>query len=412
VSHPLVLELFAGAGGASLGLQRAHPHALHVGIENDEVTCRTRRAAGLLTIRADVAEYPTEPFAGKVWGLWASPPCPDFSPAGRRRGLSGDTGHLIFQVPRWVHAVRPEWLACEQVNDRIPLDWWRTFAEEFRTLGYHVWVGVLCAADFGVPQERYRAILMASLRGPVTPPQRTHAEYPTFDLFGNSTLPWVSMAEGLGWGMTDRPCMTVTSGGTRTGGAEPIRSRDLLIKREREIVGYRRVRGEGMTERHGLRRVHPSDEPAPTITSKARSDELVLNTRQKSLLGGSRTVDYKRSAQRPSPTLTAQAGGFWQWERPATTVCGDPRIPAPGYRTGTQRSLTPAVSAAKAAAGEQTGTEAVKLTIRDALLLQGFPEDYPVRGSRTKQFEQVGNAVPPALAQAIAAALDAIKEAS
>lgn len=112
-------------------------------------------------------------------------------------------------------------------------------------------------------------------------------------------------------------------------------------------------------------------------------------------------IDYKRDGDRPAPTVTTQAGAFWQWERPATTVCADSRIPAPGYRTGRQRPLTPCVPADAAAKGEQTGTEAIKLTFRDGLLLQGFPEDYPVQGGKSKWWEQVGNAVPPALAFSI-----------
>lgn len=167
-----------------------------------------------------------------------------------------------------------------------------------------------------------------------------------------------------------------------------------------------------MTERHGDRPDKPADKPAPTITGASfRTDLLILNTRQKSLQGGARTVDYKRASDRPAPTVTTQAGSFWQWERPATTVCADPRIPAPGYRTGRQRSLTPCVPAEDAAIGLQNGDEAIKLSFRDGLLLQGFPEDYPVQGGKTKWWEQVGNAVPPALAFAVVDALASVHSA-
>ncbi len=190
-----------------------------------------------------------------------------------------------------------------------------------------------------------------------------------------------------------------------------------------------------MTERHGDRPDTPGDRPAPTLTSKARTDlllrvaptatmrereretwvgrrptlafghnangwEWVVNTRQKSLKGGQRTEDYKRSAERPSPTLTDQSGGFWQWERPATTVCGDPRIPAPGYRKGTERAFDGVVTS-----DELLSPVGIKLTVEEALTLQGFPPDYPVQGSRTKKFEQIGNAVCPPLAAAVLGAL-------
>lgn len=159
-----------------------------------------------------------------------------------------------------------------------------------------------------------------------------------------------------------------------------------------------------MTERHGERRDHPADEPAPTITSKARSDYLLLNTRQRSLQGGARTVDYKRTTDRPAPTLTAQANGFWQWEKPATTICGDPRITARCHHDNGSQGKNPETTE-QVRAGEYDGVEPIKLTIEEALTLQGFPPEFPVVGSRTKQFEQVGNAVPPALAFSIVDAL-------
>lgn len=69
-------------------------------------------------------------------------------------------------------------------------------------------------------------------------------------------------------------------------------------------------------------------------------------------------------------------GGLW-WEQPSMTLGGDPRA---------------------AAAGEGTGIEPIRLTVRDALVLQSFRPDYPVQGTKTAQFSQIGNAVPPLLA--------------
>ena len=79
-------------------------------------------------------------------------------------------------------------------------------------------------------------------------------------------------------------------------------------------------------------------------------------------------------------------------DRPATTVCADSRIAPPGHRD-------------RAGGERQFAAGTVRLTIKQALILQGFPADYPVQGNKTDAFTQVGNAVPPPLAAAIVGAL-------
>lgn len=285
------VDLFGGPGGwevyvADLGL-------VTVGIERDASACRTRAAAGLLTIRADVARYDPARFAG-FDGVIGSPPCPTFSSAGKGAGtrvlhvldvLLRETfaglhtiarrtremarllraerlattkvtkveasewawrqarmSALVVQPLRWALIIRPRWIALEQVPAVLPL--WRTYAELLREAGYSVWCGVLNAADYGVPQTRKRAILTASLDRAVTVPEPTHAQKPTLSLFGEP-LPWVSMADALGWGMTERPMPTVTGGGVANGGPEPIaRGGRALLEKERGGASWLSPTGE------------------------------------------------------------------------------------------------------------------------------------------------------------------------
>lgn len=79
--------------------------------------------------------------------------------------------------------------------------------------------------------------------------------------------------------------------------------------------------------------------------------------------------------------------GFFS--RPSTTVVGSFRpdvIASPGYRTKTPR---------------QDAAGSVRVTVQQAGVLQGFPAGYPWAGSRTKQYQQVGNAVPPLMAEKV-----------
>ncbi|WP_405019588.1 DNA cytosine methyltransferase [Kitasatospora sp. NBC_00070] len=229
------LALFAGIGFAEA--LRGHGRT-EIGLELSETACRTRAAAGHATVRCDVAQYPVEPFAGRVAGFTAGPPCPPFSKAGLKAGigdmhyiavtirdLAGGTdtrpwlnemctdprSPLTAEPMRWLAALRPEWVVLEQVPAVLPL--WELYADVLAGWGYSVATGVVDAASYGAPQHRKRAALVASRLHPVRLPAPTH---------GPGLAPYVTMHQALGWGYTGRPAPTVTGGGTATGGAEPF----------------------------------------------------------------------------------------------------------------------------------------------------------------------------------------------
>ena len=405
------LGLFGGPGGWAQGARALG--ITEVGIELDAAACATRAAAGHPTIRADVAAFPVDQLAGQVRGLSASPPCTTFSAAGKRAGVAvtdilaglirdllvgkdtraehrremgrvlhaatplrptlGRRAHriatairsaaLVAEPARFIAACHPEWIALEQVPAVLPL--WQVYAAELRRMGYSVWTGKLNAADYGVPQTRERAILIASRVRKVQRPEPTHYDpRKGMQLWGT---PWVSMAEALGWGATGRPSVSVTAGGTSTGGAEPFghRGRDAL-------------------------------------EAEQDAGRWLLHTNRDQRPDGSRQTADPRSAPAPAPALTAKSGGQWivkpaedrpAWVhgRPSTTVCADSRIGRPGHK-------------GRESGGESFyAVDSVRITVQEAAILQSFRPDYPWQGTKTAQFTQVGNAVPPLLAEHVLA---------
>ncbi|MFE6429326.1 DNA cytosine methyltransferase [Streptomyces rochei] len=347
----MIVDLFAGPRGWSEGLRLLG--LADIGLEWDTAACRTAHAAGHATIQTDVAAYPTAPFADRITGLIASPPCQAWSRAGKRGGLEDqplvtqtvhDLAHgrdnraavlaqckderslLAAEPMRWLYDLRPEWACMEEVPDVLPL--WKQYALYLQGWGYSTWVGILNAADYGVPQTRKRAILIASRVRRATAPDPTHAKAPELDLFGTCLKPWVSMAEALGWseGLTVN-----TRGDRKTAGGNEF----------------------------------PADRPSWALTEKTRS--WVLHTNRDQRADGSRQTADPYAG--PALAFTAKAGGQWVL---------------------------------------QNGEEKRLITVAEAAAIQSFPVGYPWHGTKTKQFEQVGNAVPPLLAAHVVSAATGI----
>jgi len=130
-------------------------------------------------------------------------PCQDFSVAGKRRGISVHRGNLYKALVSAVEAVRPKIFLAENVkglltaNEGLAI---RVITSDFANAGpgYRVYMGLLNAADFGVPQRRERVFIVGvrkDLEGEFRFPKPTHA--PPLLADGVDLLPWVTARDAL-----------------------------------------------------------------------------------------------------------------------------------------------------------------------------------------------------------------------
>ncbi len=159
------LELFAGAGGAALGVEKAGWGHIAC-IEWWETACDTLRAAGMPTVESDVRHVDYSVYRGKIGLMWASPPCQAWSEANQSAEIKGEDDIERNGWPwtlKAVSEVQPTWLVAENVKGAKSYIQ-KVVIPELRKQFPSVQLWQLNAKFYGVPQSRTRLFIVA---GPV-----------------------------------------------------------------------------------------------------------------------------------------------------------------------------------------------------------------------------------------------------
>ena len=216
----IIVDNFAGGGGASTGIELATGRRVAIAINHDPDAIRMHRTNHPYTEHLQASVWDVDPVAecrGRPVGLaWFSPDCKHFSKAKGAALVDRKIRGLAWITLRWAAKMRPRVIILENVEEfqtwgpvrrgkpvkKLAGTTFRKFISQLEALGYTVEFRELVAADFGAPTSRKRFYLIARCDGkPIVWPKPTHSKT------GADGLPkWRSAAEIIDWSL---PCPSV-----------------------------------------------------------------------------------------------------------------------------------------------------------------------------------------------------------
>lgn len=289
----IIVDNFAGGGGASTGMELATGRPVEIAINHDLDAILMHRTNHPFTQHYQASVWdidPEEVCAGRPVGLaWFSPDCKHFSKAKGGKPVDKNIRGLAWITLRWAGTVRPRVIILENVEEfqtwgpvrhgkPVKSKQGQTFDKfisQLRSLGYTVEWRELVAADYGAPTTRKRFFLVARCDGrPIVWPEPTHAPRNSEEVQSGKLKPWRSAAEVIDWTL---PCPSIFDSKQEVKekyGITAVRPlADKTMRRAiRGVDQFTIKSGEPFLVQvnHGGNddRVETAEEPMPTMTAK------------------------------------------------------------------------------------------------------------------------------------------------
>lgn len=240
----IVVDLFAGGGGATEGIELARGRAVEVAINHDPFAIAMHRANHPETEHYCESVWDVDPIQAvsgrEVDFLWASPDCRHFSNAKGGRPVEQNIRGLAWSVIEWLKKVRPRAGCVENVpefskwgplgadNRPIPELAGETFMQwigAIRSEGYAVEWKVLRASDYGAPTSRMRLFIFFRCDGlPIVWPDATHGDPKSIEVIAGICKPWRIAGEIIDWTIT---CPSIFERQKKDGTPNPLAENTL-----------------------------------------------------------------------------------------------------------------------------------------------------------------------------------------
>ena len=360
-----VVDLFCGAGGLSEGFRQAGYHVV-AGNDFDDAAGETfaKMHPEARFIGGPIQNVVTKQLLGsadlkkgELDVLIGGPPCQGFSVYNHQRGLHDERSSLYLEYLRIVEGLNPKWVILENVtgmNSAGNGEAVRAIIRGLAELGYVVEAKTLKAEEYGVPQERRRILFMGNRLGlPVYWPEPTH---------GPGLLPFVTVRDAIG----DLP--ELSNGESYEKSAYGSRAKGDYQK-------YIRAGSKGVTNHAAPKLGDINMKRLEHIPQGGSWRDIPFDLLPKGMKRAKRSDHTKRY-------------GRLRWDGLSSTILTKCDIHWGAYIHPEQdRSIS----------------------VREAARFQSFPDWFEFSGSRTEQYVQVGNAVPPLLGKKMAEAIMAVE---
>jgi DNA (cytosine-5)-methyltransferase 1 len=328
----IIVDSFAGGGGASTGIERALGVSPDIAINHDAVALSMHEANHPNTRHLPHNIWKVDPLVecgGRPVGLlWASPDCKHFSKAKGGKPVEKSIRDLAWVVVRWAHQVQPRCIFMENVEEFVtwgPLgpdnrpcpdrkgQEFRRWIGELRKLGYKVAWRELRACDFGAPTIRKRFFLIARRDGePIVWPKPTHGDPKSEAVKSGKLKPWRTAAEVIDWSL---PCHSIflTREEARAVGVKrplaPATMARIAKGVKRYVLDAAKPFIVNLTH-HGGERTESIDDPFMTVTGAHRGEKAIITPTLIQTGYGEREGQQPRVPGLEKPIGTVVAGGI------------------------------------------------------------------------------------------------------
>lgn len=298
-ARDLVIDSFAGGGGASLGIAMALGRGPDIAINHDAEALAMHRANHPETRHLPHNVWkvdPVEVCGGRPVGLlWASPDCKHHSKAKGGKPVKRSIRDLAWVVVKWARQVRPRVIMLENVEefrqwgpvglDGVPcaerkgktFDQWAT---ELRRLGYRVEWREMRACDYGAPTIRKRLFVIARRDGlPIVWPAPTHGAPTSPGVLADILKPWRTAAEIIDWSLPCHSIFLTRDQGRAVGVNRPLAEATMarIAKGvKRYVLDTARPFIVPLTHQGGPGRGHDLEEPTRTVTGAHRGEQALV----------------------------------------------------------------------------------------------------------------------------------------